>query len=71
MTKKNFILSFDIPRGMNTLRTRVFRALKRNNVKLIHESLWLSDNLNALMEIALLIKRSGGTVRILEEKFVF
>jgi len=67
----SFVLSFDIPRGMSTLRTKVFRKLKRMNAKMINESLWSLNDLNALMELALLIKNHGGNARILEEKFVF
>ncbi|MCD6403474.1 MAG: hypothetical protein J7K98_04070, partial [Candidatus Aenigmarchaeota archaeon] len=71
MNHKNFVLSFDLPRNMNTLRVRVFRKLKRINATKVHDSLWSANDLQGLIEIALLIKRFGGSARILEEKFVF
>jgi hypothetical protein len=56
---------------MNSARVRIFRMLKSRNCKMIHESLWESNNLKDLIEIANFIKRFGGNVRILEEKFLF
>jgi hypothetical protein len=66
-----FVISFDLPREMNSARVRVFRMLKSRNCKMIHESLWESNNLKDLIEIAKFIKRFGGNARILEEKFLF
>ena len=67
----SFLISFDIPREMNSLRLRVFRRLKVNEAKMIHESLWESKELEELVDLALLIKKFGGSARILEEKFIF
>jgi hypothetical protein len=66
-----FIISFDLPREMNSARVRLFRMLKSRNCKMIHESLWEGDNLKDLIEIATFIKKFGGRARILEEKFLF
>ncbi|MFZ8829994.1 MAG: hypothetical protein ACO2OO_00875 [Candidatus Aenigmatarchaeota archaeon] len=66
-----FIISFDLPREMNSARVRLFRMLKSRNCKMIHESLWEGDNLKDLIEIASFIKKFGGRARILEEKFLF
>jgi len=66
-----FIISFDLPREMNSARVRVFRMLKSRNCRMIHESLWESNNLKDLIEIASFIKRFGGSAKILEEKFIF
>jgi hypothetical protein len=66
-----FIISFDLPREMNSTRVRLFRMLKSKNCKMIHESLWEGNNLKDLIEIAIFIKRFGGNAKILEEKFIF
>jgi len=68
---KEFILIFDIPRAMNTLKVQVWRELRRAGCKMVQFSIWKSDDLKRLMEIALWIKRSGGRASILEEKFIF
>jgi len=66
-----FVISFDLPKEMNSARVRLFRMLRSRNCKMIHESLWESNNLRELIEIASFIKRFGGNARILEEKFLF
>jgi len=68
---KDFILIFDIPRGMNTLKVQIWRELQRKNAKMIQFSIWKSNNLKELIDIASFIKKSGGKASILEEKFVF
>jgi len=69
--KIEYILSFDIPRELNTARRKINRDLNKINAKMIHHSLWKSENLKELISIANEIKRNGGTARILEEKFIF
>jgi hypothetical protein len=66
-----FIISFDLPREMNSARVRLFRMLRSKNCRMIHESLWESNNLKDLIKIASFIKRFGGSAKILEEKFIF
>jgi len=68
---QEFILIFDIPRENNTLKVQVWRELQRKNASMIQFSIWKSDRLSELMDIANFIKKSGGSARILEEKFVF
>jgi len=71
MENQSFILSFDLPRNENSMRVRIFRELKRSGAKMILHSFWKSDNLQDLMDIAMLIKKGNGKARILEEKFIF
>lgn len=68
---KEFILIFDIPKTRNTLKTQVWRELRRKNCSMVQFSIWKSDKLSNLIEIARFIKKSGGAASILEEKFVF
>jgi len=66
-----FILIFDIPRSMNTLKVQTWRMLKRSGCKMVQFSVWKSEDINNLMRIASFIKNNGGSASILEEKFVF
>jgi hypothetical protein len=43
-----FIISFDLPERMNSTRVRLFRMLRSRNCRMIHESLWESNNLKDL-----------------------
>jgi hypothetical protein len=67
----SFILIFDIPWEMRTLKRQVNRKLVRINAEQIQQSVWKLDRLNELMDVAIWIKNSGGSARILEEKFIF
>ena len=58
-----FLLSFDIPREFNALRLRVFKKLKKIKARMVHESLWESDNLKELINLAILISKKGGQVK--------
>lgn len=69
--KVSFILIFDIPWRMGTLKRQVNRKLARANAEQIQQSVWKLDSLNELMDIAAWIKSSGGKASILEEKFIF
>lgn len=69
--KNKYILSFDLPRELNTERRRINRDLNKMNAKMIHHSTWKSDDLKSLIEIASFIKKSGGSASILEEKLIF
>ncbi len=68
---KEFILIFDIPKERSTLKVQVWRKLQRKDCSMVQFSIWKSDKLKNLIEIARFIKKSGGTAAILEEKFVF
>jgi len=69
--KGEFLLIFDIPRELNTLKVQVWRELNRKNAEKVQFSIWKSNNLKELVKIASWIKRLGGKASILEEKFIF
>lgn len=50
---------------------RVLRALYSLDAKKLQHSVWKSDDLNELINIAVLIKKSGGSATILEERLLF
>jgi len=70
VTKKNFILLFDIPRGSSNLQRKVNRKLHKANAEKIQHSVWKSKNLSDLMKIAQTIKQEGGRATILKEDIV-
>lgn len=65
------ILIFDISRENRILELKVNRQLHKIQARMIQHSVWKSKNLQGLMSIAMKIKKSGGSARILEERFVF
>lgn len=69
--QNSFVLSFDLPKRMAIVRSRIHRKLVAIKAEKVHDSFWRSSNLKALIEIALTIKQFGGKAAILEEKFVF
>lgn len=71
MIEVDSIIIFDIPFGKESLRRQMNRQLNSIGAKKLQQSVWESDNLNALIDIAVFIKKSGGEARILEERFVF
>lgn len=68
---KEFILTFDLPREMGTVKVRTWRELQRMDAKMIQFSMWKSEKLDELIKLAIDIKKSGGTAKILKEQFVF
>ena len=68
---KEFVLVFDLPREEGTVKVRTWRELQKISAKMIQFSIWKSEKIDELMKIAIDIKRSGGSAKILEEKFVF
>lgn len=68
---KEFVLIFDLPETMHSEYVKVWRELKKKNIKRMQQSVWKSGDLQSLIEIATFIKKSGGTVSILEEKLIF
>jgi len=68
---KEFIMVFDLPREEGTVKVRTWRELQRMDAKMIQFSIWKSEKLDELMRLAIDIKKSGGSARILEERFVF
>lgn len=69
--KMEFVMVFDIPRNKGSVQRQVSRLLARVGTKQIQFSVWKSRDLQALIDIASFIKKSGGDARILEERFVF
>ena len=67
----NFVLSFDLPKNMSVVRSRIHRKLLSIKAKKVHDSFWKSNDLKTLTEIALTIKEFGGQAAILEEKLIF
>ncbi len=68
---KEFILVFDLPREMGTVKVRSWRELQKIDAKMLQFSIWKSEKMDELIRIAIDIKKSGGSARILEERFVF
>jgi len=68
---KNYVMVFDIPRELNATKIRVWRELQKIHAKKIQHSVWKSNKLDKLIEIATLVKKSKGKARILEEKLIF
>lgn len=66
---KKFILIFDIPRSMNTLKSRVNRRLHDMEAEMLQHSVWRSSDLSSLSEIAVKIKEQGKAM-IVEECLV-
>lgn len=64
--KKTFILIFDIPRKLNTLRNRIHRRLVKFNVEKIQDSVWASGDVNLLLNIAKEIKKDGASAQVLK-----
>ena len=69
--KMEFVLIFDVPFEEEALKRQVNRLLNREGAKMIQQSVWKSNDLKSLIDIASLIKKAGGNARILEEKFLF
>ena len=66
-----FILIFDLPKENAVDNVRINRALRKINAEMVQFSVWKSKSLQDLIDVASLIKKSGGEARILEERFVF
>lgn len=67
----SFILIFDLPRKQVVDKVRINRTLRKINAEMVQFSVWKSKSLQDLIDVASLIKKSGGEARILEERFVF
>ena len=68
---REFILTFDIPRDLVSVRKKVHRDLIGIGAERMQHSFWKTEKLDSLIGIAIFIKKSGGDARILEERFVF
>ncbi len=70
MINMKFILIFDIPHGKESFRRTINRKLHRMKIIKLQQSVWKSNNLNDLMQIASTIKQEGGRATILKEENV-
>ena len=70
-TKNYFVLIYDIPLSHHFLKLRVNRALRKIKALQIQKSVWKHEDLEKMIEIAMMIKNLGGKASILEEKFLF
>ena len=69
---KEFVLIFDLPKKSHSNYVKVWRDLNKIiNIKKLQHSVWKSENLNELIDVANFIKKSGGHAMILEEKLIF
>ncbi len=66
-----YVLIFRFPNENDLLRLKINRLLKNTNAKKFQNSVWFSDNLPKLIEIASFIKNRGGKAIILEKKALF
>ena len=62
---------FDVPLEDRALARKVQRDLNKVGARMLQQSVWKSRDLQDLISIASLVKKSGGDARILEERFVF
>lgn len=69
---KEFVLIFDLPKESHSEYVKVWRDLNKiDNIKKVQHSVWKSEKINELIDIATFIKKSGGHAMILEEKLIF
>ncbi|MBU5537336.1 MAG: hypothetical protein QW818_01150 [Candidatus Aenigmatarchaeota archaeon] len=68
---REFVLIFDVPRESVAVAVKVWRYLQKIKAYKLQHSVWKHSDLSKLIEIATLIKKSGGSATILEEKLVF
>jgi len=66
-----YILIYDIPREEKVLQVKVNRMLHSIDAEKVQHSIWRSERLNDLKEIAKVIKQKGGKVNIIEEKIIY
>lgn len=69
--KMEFVMIFDVPLEDRALARKVQRDLVKLGAKMLQQSVWKFSSLQELIDIASLIKKSGGDVKILKEQFVF
>jgi len=66
-----YVLIFKLPTGNGLLRLKINRLLSKIKAKKFQNSVWFSDNLSKLIEIASFIRNRGGKAIILEKKALF
>ena len=68
---EKFLLAFDIPANERMFRKKINQILKKIDAKMIQKSLWESEDLNKLLNIAVLIKNIGGVVYVFQAEVLF
>jgi len=68
---EKFLLVFDIPNDKIGLKKRINRMLHRSKAEMIQKSVWRSESLSSLKEIAELIKREGARANVIKEEILF
>lgn len=66
-----FLIAFDIPAKESLFKKKINQILKKTGAKMIQRSLWESENLNKLLNVAILIKNIGGKAHVFEAKVLF
>lgn len=67
---KEYVLIYDLPAGKKSMLVKVNRALHRLEAQKLQHSVWQSERLEDLGDIARMIKRAGGRATVLEKKVV-
>ena len=68
---KKYLLIYDMPSGNKVVHVQVNRKLHAIKAERLQHSIWESEMLENLKEIATFITSHGGNANILEKKFVF
>jgi hypothetical protein len=68
---RNYILIYDLPRSNKSIFVKINRLLHRIDAEKIQHSVWRSDKLENLKDIAELIRDNGGEAILMEENVVF
>lgn len=67
---KEYVLIFDLPAGKKSMLVKINRTLHKMEAQKLQHSVWQSDRLEELGDIASMIKRAGGRANVLEKKVV-
>jgi len=59
-------LLFDIPRKLAPLRSKIHRQLNKINAEKIQDSVWTSNRIDVLIELADEIRSSGASAQVLK-----
>jgi CRISPR-associated endonuclease Cas2 len=66
-----YIIIYDMPREKKVLHVQVNRKLHAIRAERLQHSIWESEVLENLKEIAAFIRAAGGEASVLEKKIVF
>jgi len=64
--REKSILIFDIPRELAPLRSKIHRELNKINARKIQDSVWASNSIDSLIELANEIKNSNASAQVLK-----